>query len=66
MDTIARARNAQRALYRQGVISSPLLRVEDPSSAGPREIYLKLENLQPVVRCYKIRGAFNSKSSPAR
>ncbi|HYM66174.1 MAG TPA: pyridoxal-phosphate dependent enzyme [Patescibacteria group bacterium] len=35
---------------------TPLVRLE---GAGPDELYLKLENLQPV-RSFKVRGAFNA------
>ncbi len=42
---------------RGGVVRTPLVRL-DADSQSP-EIYLKLENLQPI-RSFKIRGAFNA------
>jgi threonine dehydratase len=60
MKLIAQTRKTQANLYSRGVICSPLLPLQlqtDPAAAG---VFLKLENLQPVVRCYKLRGALNA------
>lgn len=58
MEILAGARRSRVDLYRRGVICSPLLPLGLPLRAGG--IYLKLENLQPIIRCYKLRGALNA------
>ena len=53
-------RDAARAVY-QAAVRTPLVRVEldeDFAAAGLRELYLKLEVLQPIGS-FKIRGAYN-------
>ena len=50
---------AARDRIRTSVSRSPLVRLE---ADGPGELYLKLENLQPV-RSFKLRGAFNAIAS---
>jgi len=50
---------AARDRIRSSVSRSPLVRLEADS---PSELYLKLENLQPV-RSFKLRGAFNAIAS---
>ena len=57
LDTI---RDAARVVY-EAAIRTPLVRLDVPPSpgeAGP-EIFLKLENLQPIGS-FKIRGAYNA------
>lgn len=52
LDTV---REAANHVYR-AAIRTPLVRVDVP---GPTELYLKLENLQPIGS-FKIRGAYNA------
>ncbi len=47
---------ARRAIAGQ-VVRTPLVRLDEPSAG--RQIYLKLENLQPI-RSFKLRGALNA------
>lgn len=54
--TIDRIREASRFIYRAAV-RTPLLRLDYPERDV--EIYLKLENLQPIGS-FKIRGAYNA------
>jgi threonine dehydratase len=54
--TIAQVREARQAIAR-AAIRTPLLRLN--TSEAPAEIYLKLENLQPIGS-FKIRGAANA------
>jgi threonine dehydratase len=57
LDTI---RDAARVVY-EAAIRTPLVRLDLPSAAGESrpEIFLKLENLQPIGS-FKIRGAYNA------
>ncbi|HKS66319.1 MAG TPA: pyridoxal-phosphate dependent enzyme [Candidatus Acidoferrales bacterium] len=48
--------DARRHVY-EAAVRTPLVRLNDPSA--PVEIYLKLENLQPIGS-FKIRGAYNA------
>jgi threonine dehydratase len=52
--------DARRHVY-EAAIRTPLVRLnyERQNSDGPAEIYLKLENLQPIG-AFKIRGAYNA------
>ena len=54
--TIAQVREARQAIAR-AAIRTPLVRLN--TSDAPAEIYLKLENLQPIGS-FKIRGAANA------
>ena len=54
--TLAQAREAQRAIA-AAAIRTPLVQLN--TSDAPAEIYLKLENLQPIGS-FKIRGASNA------
>jgi len=54
--TIAQVREARQAIAR-AAIRTPLVRLN--TSNAPAEIYLKLENLQPIGS-FKIRGAANA------
>lgn len=47
---------ARRHVY-EAAVRTPLVRLSEPSA--PAEIYLKLENLQPIGS-FKIRGAYNA------
>ncbi len=51
-------REAALSVY-DAAVRTPLLRVELPEEAPLREIYLKLEVLQPIGS-FKIRGAYNA------
>lgn len=48
--------DARKHIY-QACVRTPLVRLND--SSAPAEIYLKLENLQPIGS-FKIRGAYNA------
>ena len=50
-------RDAARAIY-AAAVRTPLVRVELDPGAPVRELYLKLEVLQPIGS-FKIRGAYN-------
>jgi len=57
---LAAVRDAATAVY-DAAVRTPLIRLElDPEAGarGPRELYLKLEVLQPIGS-FKIRGAYN-------
>lgn len=56
--TLDTVRNAAEHIYRVAV-RTPLIRIDLGSAAGPRELYLKLETLQPIGS-FKIRGAYNA------
>jgi threonine dehydratase len=55
IDTV---RAAAEHVYRVAV-RTPLIRIEFDAGQGPRELYLKLETLQPIGS-FKIRGAYNA------
>ena len=57
--SLSSIRDAAGAVY-HAAIRTPLVRVELPDNgpAGPAELYLKLEVLQPIGS-FKIRGAYN-------
>ena len=57
---LAAYRRIQEDLYARGVIETPLLPLALSHSTAAANIFLKLENLQPVVRCYKLRGAIQA------
>jgi threonine dehydratase len=56
--TLDTVRSAAEHIYRVAV-RTPLIRIDLGSAAGPRELYLKLETLQPIGS-FKIRGAYNA------
>jgi threonine dehydratase len=56
--TLAAVRDAATAVY-GAAIRTPLLKLDLSDTGGPlREVYLKLESLQPIGS-FKIRGAYN-------
>jgi threonine dehydratase len=54
---LSAVRDAAAALY-AAALRTPLIRIDLASSASVRELYLKLELLQPIGS-FKIRGAYN-------
>jgi threonine dehydratase len=56
--TLDTVRSAAEHIYRVAV-RTPLIRIDLGSAGGPRELYLKLETLQPIGS-FKIRGAYNA------
>lgn len=60
--TLEEARAAQERT-RGAVVRTPLVRLDVEDAPG--EIFLKLENLQPI-RSFKIRGAFNAMAKAGR
>jgi threonine dehydratase len=56
--SISAIEHARQTIY-EAAIRTPLVRLELPFNPGAREIYLKLESLQPIGS-FKIRGAWNA------